>query len=102
MIQRGLLKEFTQKIIFSILALIFVIIVISCSNKAEQPPNINYARSNFNACDRIGDYNQVRQCEIKINERRYRNAQLQTVFQEKKPPTPDRGSEPVILAPNLP
>ena len=102
MIQRGLLKEFTQKIIFSILALIFVIIGISCSNKAEQPPNINYARSNFNACDRIGDYNQVRQCEIKINERRYRNAQLQTVFQEKKPPTPDRGSEPVILAPNLP
>ena len=96
------MKELTQKITFSILTLLFVITGISCSNKAEQPPNINYARSNFNACDRIGDYNQVRQCEIKINERRYRNAQLQTVFQEKKPPTPDRSSEPVILAPNLP
>ena len=96
------MKELTQKITFSILALLFVITGISCSNKAEQSPNINYARSNFNACDRIGDYNEVRQCEIKINERRYRNAQLQTVFQEKKPPTPDRGSEPVILAPNLP
>ena len=102
MIQRGLLKEVTQKITLFILALSFAMISISCSNNAEQAPNINYARSKFNACDRVGDYNEVRQCEIRINERRYRNAQLQTVFQEKKPPTPDRGSEPIILAPNLP
>ena len=97
------MKEETQNIIkYFILAVSFAVIGISCSNNAEQPPNINYARSQFNACDRIGDYNEVRQCEIQINERRYRNAQLQTVFQEKKPPTPDRGSEPIILAPNLP
>ena len=97
------MKEATQNIIkYFILAVSCAVTGISCSNKAEQPPNINYARSQFNACDRIGDYNEVRQCEIQINERRYRNAQLQTVFQEKKPPTPDRSSEPVILAPNLP
>ena len=97
------MKEATQNIIkYFILAVSFAATGISCSNNAEQPPNINYARSQFSACDRIGDYNEVRQCEIQINERRYRNAQLQTVFQEKKPPTPDRSSEPVILAPNLP
>ena len=97
------MKEATQNIIkYFILAVSFAVTCISCSNNAEQPPNFNYARSQFNACDRIGDYNEVRQWEIQINERRYRNAQLQTVFQEKKPPTPDRSSEPVILAPNLP
>ena len=97
------MKEATQNIIkYFILAVSCAMTGISCSHNAEQPPNINYARSQFNACDRIGDYNEVRQCEIRINERRYRNAQLQTVFQEKKPPTPDRGSEPIILAPNLP
>ena len=97
------MKEATQNIIkYFILAVSFAVTGISCSNNAEQPPNIKFARSHFDACDRIGDYNEVRQCEIQINERRYRNAQLQTVFQEKKPPTPDRSSEPVILAPNLP
>ncbi|MEK9563271.1 MAG: hypothetical protein VW492_07995 [Deltaproteobacteria bacterium] len=97
------MKEATQNIIkYFILAISFAVTGISCSNNAEQPPNIKFARSHFDACDRIGDYNEVRQCEIQINERRYRNAQLQTVFQEKKPPTPDRSSEPVILAPNLP
>ena len=97
------MKEATQNIIkYFIMAVSCATTAISCSKNAEQPPNINYARSQFNACDRIGDYNEVRQCEIQINERRYRNAQLQTVFQEKKPPTPDRSSESVILAPNLP
>ena len=97
------MKEASQNTItYFILAVSCAMTGISCSKNAEQPSNINYARSQFNVCDRIGDYNEVRQCEIKINERRYRNAQLQTVFQEKKPPTPDRSSEPVILAPNLP
>ncbi|MGB0809237.1 MAG: hypothetical protein ACPGYJ_09720, partial [bacterium] len=66
------MKEATQNSIkYFILAISFAVTGISCSNNAEQPPNINYARSHFDACDRIGDYNEVRQCEIQINERRY-------------------------------
>ena len=82
------------------LPLLGILVLGACAETAALPePRVS---SRMRQCDGIGTYTEVRRCEARLNQSRYRNPPVQTVFQEQRPLKPNSSSEPSILAPNLP